>query len=125
MSAVTGTPLEIDPTYLPAGSEEIPATFGPTICKGIVAHVQREWVIRGKGDFYIIRYQGQHAFEVDAPPERISAATVDGKPAVLVEPLVEGYDYSTVILSEDFGFTVVAVFGLSLQETVRIAEGLR
>jgi hypothetical protein len=125
MSAVAGTPMEIIPTYLPAGAEETPPTFGPVLCKGILAHVQREWVIRGKGDFYVIRYQGEHAFETDAPAERISAATVGGKPAVLMEPLVEGYDYSTVIISEEFGFTVVAAFGLSLDETVKIAEGLK
>jgi hypothetical protein len=124
MSAVAGSPLEIVPTYLPAGAEEIPPSFGPTICRGIVAHVHRDWVIRGIGDFYIIRYQGQHAFDVDAAPDRVLAATVAGKPAVLVKPLLEGYDYSTVIMAEDFGYTVVAGF-LPLDEIVKIAEGLK
>ena len=124
MSAIAGTPLEIAPTYLPAGAEEIPPSFGPTICKGIAAFVQRDWVIRGKGDFYIIRYQGEHAVEVDAAADRLSAATVAGKPAVLVKPLLEGYDYSTVILAEDFGHTTVAGF-LPLDEIVKIAEGLK
>jgi len=126
MSAVVGTPMEIVPTYLPPGAEEtIPPAFPPVVCKGTVAYVERDWGIRGKGDFYIIRYQGERAIDVDAPAERLSAATVGGKPAVLVKPLVEGYDYSTVILAEDFGITVVAAFGLPLEETIKIAEGLK
>jgi hypothetical protein len=124
MSAIEGSPLEIVPTYLPAGAEEIPPSFGPTICRGIVAFVQRDWVIRGIGDFYIIRYQGEHPVEVDAAPDRVSAATVAGKPAVLVKPLLDGYDYSTVIIAEDFGHTTVAGF-LPLDEIVKIAEGLK
>jgi hypothetical protein len=124
ISAVAGTPLEIIPTYLPAGAEEtIPAAYPPTVCKGTVAHVEREWIIPN-GDFFIDRYQGEHAFSVDAPAQRILAATIRGRPAVVVKPLVEGYDRSTVIVAEDFGFTVVSGFGLSTEETIKIAEGL-
>src|SRR4030042_5273189 len=60
MSAVVGTALEIAPSYLPAGAEEIPASFGPSVCEAPLAYVQRDWVIQGKGDLYIIRYQGGH-----------------------------------------------------------------
>jgi hypothetical protein len=125
MSAVAGTPLEIVPAYLPAGAEEGSATFGPVVmCKGIVAWVERRWYIPGKGDFYIIRSPGEHAAAVAVPAERLSPATVGGKPAVLVKPLVEGYDYATVYLAEDFGTTLIAAFGLSMEETIKIAEGL-
>jgi hypothetical protein len=124
MSAAVGTPMEIVPAYLPAGAEENPPTFGPVVvCKGIVAWVERRWGVPG-GDFNIIRRQGERATPIDVPAERLSSATIGGKPAVLVKPLVEGYDFATVYLAEDFGITVVSAFGLSMEETIKIAEGL-
>ena len=127
MSAVAGTPLEIVPAYLPAGAEEQPPTFGPVVvCRGIVAWVERAWSIPGKGDFNIRRRQGEHAAAIAVPAGRLSAATIDGKPAVLKKPLVEGYDSAAVYLAEDFGMTVVsgAALGLSMDEMIKIAEGL-
>lgn len=44
---------------------------------------------------------------------------------MVVKPLVEGYDYAAVYLAEDFGITMVAAFGLSMEETIKIAEGLK
>jgi hypothetical protein len=127
MSEVAGTPMEIVPAYLPAGAEEVDPMWPPVACKGILASVERQWSIRGKDvDIYIRRRQGEHAIATDASPERVSAGTVAGKPAVLVEPLTpEGYGYSAVIVAEDFGLTVVSAFGLPLEETVKIAEGLK
>ena len=127
MSEVTGTPMEIIPTYLPPGAEERPAMWPPVACKGIVANVERHWIIRGEDvDIYIRRRQGERAIATDASPERVSAGTVGGKPAVLVEPLSpEGYGYSAVIVAEEFGITVVSAFGLPLEETIKIAEGLK
>ena len=126
MSAVAGTPMEIVSTYLPAGAEEVPPTFGPVVCKGIVAWVERSWWLPGKGDFNIRRSRGEHAAPISVPAERLSAATIGGKPAVLKKPLVEGYDSAAVYLAEDFGMTVVsgAALGLSMDEMVKIAEGL-
>jgi hypothetical protein len=126
MGDVAGTPMEIVPTYLPAGAEEQPAMWPPVACKGILVTVEREWVIRGKdADFRISRRQGEQAIDIDASADRVSPATVAGKQAVLVEPLTaEGYGYSSVILAEDFGLTLVVAFGLPIQETVKIAEGL-
>jgi hypothetical protein len=126
MSAVAGTPMEIVPTYLPPGAEESFMTLPPVICKGIVAYVEREWAVRDKSvHVFIARYEGERVIGVDASAERVSAATVAGKPAVLVKPVLEGDDYSTVILAEDFGMTIVGVFGLPLDETIKVAEGLK
>lgn len=126
MSAIAGTPMDIIPTYLPAGAEERPPVWSPMACNGIVVNVEREWVIRGKGDFFIARRQGERVTSIDASAERVSAATVGGKPAVLVEPITpDGYGYSMVVMAEDFGITVVVAFGLPLEETVKIAERLK
>jgi len=98
----------------------------PAKCKGILVYVQRDWVMRDEGaDFFIIRYQGEHAIDISASADRISAGTIGGKPAALVEPITpDGYGYSMVIVAEDFGITVIAADGLPLEETVKIAEGL-
>jgi len=126
MSDVAGTPMEIIPTYLPLGAEEQPPMWPPVICRGVVAYVDRVWIVPGKGDFFIIRYQGEQAIDIDASAGRVSAATVAGKPAVLVAPLApDGFGPSTVIVAEDFGITIVFADGLPLEETVKIAEGLQ
>ena len=127
MSVVAGTPMEIAPTYLPPGAEENPPTWSPVICKGTVAYVERQWVIRDKdANFFIVRRQGEQAIDIDASADRVSSATVGGKRAALVKPLTpEGYGYSMVIVAEEFGLTSVVAFGLPLEETVKIAEGLK
>jgi hypothetical protein len=98
----------------------------PVICKGIVAYVERQWIIRDEGaHFFIARRQGEQAIDTHASADRISAATVGGKPAVLVEPIMPGgYGQCAVIVAEDFGITIVSASGLPLAETVKIAEGL-
>jgi hypothetical protein len=126
MDAVAGTPMDIVPGYLPDDAEELSTTLPPAICKGTIAYVEREWIIRPEGgDIFIARRQGERTIDWDAPAERIAAATVAGKPAVLVKPLFERDDYAGVIIVEDFGITVVRVFGLPFDEIVRIAEGLK
>jgi hypothetical protein len=126
MSDVAGTPMEIIPTYLPPGAEEVAPMEPPVACKGIVANVQRWWTMRGKGDFYVSRRQGEQAIASNASADRVSAATVGGKPAVVVAPLApDGFGQSTVIMAEDFGITIVFADGLPLEETMKIAEGLK
>jgi len=125
MSAVVGTPMEIDPSYLPASAEEQPTMWPPVACKGIVTDVERWWVIPGKGNLFIARRQGEQAVASSSSADRVSAGTVGGKPAVLVAPLTpEGYGQSVVIIAEDFGLTIVFADGLPLDETVKVAEGL-
>jgi len=126
MSDVAGTPMEIIPTYLPPGAEEVDPMWPPVACKGIVANVQRDWIIRGKGHFDISRRQGEQAIATDASADRVSAATIGGKPAALVAPLApDGFGQSAVIVAEDFGITIVSADGLPLEETVKIVEGLQ
>ena len=126
MSDVAGTPMEIIPTYLPPGAEEVDPMEPPVACKGIVANVQRWWIIRGKADFYVSRRQGEQAIATDASAERVSAATVGGKSAVLVAPLApDGFGQSAVIMAEDFDITIVSGLDLPMEETMKIAEGLQ
>ena len=126
MSAVAGTPMEIIPTYVPPGAEEVDPMWPPVACKGTVVSVERRWIIRGKAHFYISRRQGEQAIATDASRERVSAATVGGKRAVLVDPITpDGFGQSAVIVAEEFGITIVSASGLPIEETVKIAEGLK
>jgi hypothetical protein len=126
MSAVAGTPMEIIPTYLPPGAEEVDPMEPPVACKGTVVSVQRHWIVRGEGDFFITHRQGEQAIQVDTSADRVSAATVGGKPAVLVAPLApDGFGPSVVVVAEDFGLTSVVALDLPLEETMKIAEGLK
>jgi len=126
MDAIVGTPMEIAPSYLPANAKEQPPMWPPVGCNGIVTDVERWWVIPGKGNLFIARRQGEHAVASGSSADRVSAATVGGKPAVLVAPLTpDGYGQSLVIVAEDFGLTIVFADGLPLAETVKVAEGLK
>jgi len=126
MDAVAGTVMEITPTYLPDGAEEQAQMWPPVVCKGVLTSVERWWTIRGKATFFIARRQGEQAIDTGASADRISSATVGGKRAAVVKPLTPaGYGWSMVIVAEDFGLTVIGADGLPLDETVKIAEGLR
>jgi hypothetical protein len=126
LSDVAGTSMEIIPTYLPAGAEEQSPMEPPVACKGIVVSVQRWWIIRGKGFFLISRREGEQAIDTDTSADRVSAATIGGKPAAVVAPVApDGFGPSMVIVAEDFGITIVFADGLPLEETVKIAEGLK
>jgi hypothetical protein len=126
MTDVAGTAMDIVPTYLPAGAEEVDPMSPPVACKGTLASVERWWVIRDRGaDFFISHRQGEQAIDTDASAGRVSPATVGAKRAVLIKPLTpEGYGQSAVIVAEEFGITIVSAFDLPLEETVKIAEGL-
>jgi hypothetical protein len=125
MSDVAGTAMDIVPTYLPAGAEEVDPMSPPVACRGTLVSVERWWVIRGKGNFFIARRQGEQAIDTDASADRVSPTTVGGKRAVLIKSLTpEGYGQSAVIVAEEFGITIVSAFDLPLEETVKIAEGL-
>ena len=78
------------------------------------------------GDGYlVVLADGPLEWPVGASRERISAGTVAGRPAVLVAPTQPGpYGGAMVIVTEDFGLTVVSRTS-SLEQALEIAESLR
>jgi len=75
--------------------------------------------------YFVLLVDGPHEWPVAANRERISAAMVAGRPAVLVAPTQPGpYGGAMVIVAEEFGLTVVSRTS-SLQEAKLIAEGIK
>jgi hypothetical protein len=135
-----GTPLEISPTYLPAGAVENP--LDPTdyltppamVCGGQISRVIRTYVTQ-YGPFSIERWRGPNFYVGKLQAEYTSPGEINGKPAIFVRrapyPPESGLGglWATaglVIIPEEFGFTVVKVDDIKLpfEEAVKIAEGL-
>ncbi|HXG42682.1 MAG TPA: hypothetical protein VNL95_08155 [Dehalococcoidia bacterium] len=125
-----GTPYDIQPGHLPAGAKEIWYTdpVPPIItCDGQVKSATRAWVVGGVGTLIIIKQSNpERRFEGLYPADRVRAATVGGRPAVVVEPMRrDGFMSTTVVFfPEPWGLTVVVGESLPYEETLRVAESL-
>jgi hypothetical protein len=144
--AVRGTVVDFDPSYLPEGARldgEIFAT-----CGDVPSLATREYFIppneddvrrlaAGEITFFEARHGGSFGihrritagpeFLLELPAERMRAGEVAGRPAVLVEPMFpEGYGFSAVVIWDKPTnvMTVVQAHNLTLDETVRITQGV-
>ena len=142
LAETAGTPLALNPTYLPAGAvEELldptdPLTPPAMVCGGQVSRVIRTYVTQ-YGPFSIERWRGPNFYVGKLQAEYTSPGEVNGKPAIFVrrqpyrpESRPGGALWATVglvIIPEEFGFTVVELDDIKLpfEEAVRIAEGLQ
>jgi len=116
---------QIQFTYLPAGT----AARGPQY-SGVCADGSTAWVVQdffyGYGSFTVGYELGEKAIGHDAPPDRVTAATIAGRAGVIISPLIEeGNGQSIVAFALDKGFVVVGAQNLPLSETLKIAEGIR
>ncbi len=140
-----GTPLEITPTYLPAGAVE--KYLDPTdyltppamVCGGQISRALRTY-LHESGRFSIEKWRGPNVYVGDLQAAYVSAGEINGKPAIFVRrsPSTRNIKRSVgatktwsssgfVIIPEEFGFTVVRVDGIRIpfEEAVKIAEGLK
>jgi hypothetical protein len=140
LAETVGTPLYINPTYLPAGAFEraLDVTSDPRgpgspamVCGGQVSRAKRIY-----NNVYIEKWRGSNFYVGNMMADYVSAGEVNGKPAIFVRRTEyvpykpgEATFWATegrVIIPEEFGFTVVRVRDTSLpfEEAVKIAEGL-
>jgi len=111
--------------YLPPGTMARTPQYAGVCADGSVQFVLQEFMTRNT-IFYIGYEPGERAFRHDAPAERISAATVGGRPAVLIRPPIEdGFGRSWVAVATDSGLIVIDAHQLPLSETIKIAEGVK
>jgi len=126
-----GTPFDIRPGYLPAGVTEIWYTdpLPPILtCDGRVISATKAWAMPRGGTLIIIRDSNpERRYDGAYPADRVKAATVGGRPAVVVEPMrPDGFMSTTVVFfPEPWGLTVVVGQFLPYDETLKVAESLR
>jgi hypothetical protein len=129
-SQTKGSPLEVSPTYLPSGTEKLWILAGE--CGGVLASVEVQYFVpadvpagRFGGHLNIYRFRGEPEFTLTHSAERVSVGEVKGRPAVLASPITDdGFGDSAVIVREDFGLTVIRASGITMDEVLKIAEGL-
>lgn len=126
--SATGTEVEIAPRYLPDGaaleSEEA------VECRSRVISANKEYLFpagassKFGGYVTISRRLGGRVVVGDVP-DRARAASVLGRPSVIVTPLTDdGWGRSRIYIAEEWGITIVGATGLTEDELMRVAIGL-
>jgi len=110
--------------YLPPGTKARSPQYAGVCADGSVGFVLQEFTTRNTS-FDIAYEPGERAFGHEASAERISATTIGGRPAVVIQPSTEeGYGRSCAAIATDNGFIIVDAHELPLSETIKIAEGV-
>ena len=132
--AARGTPLEVAPRYLPAGTsvfnedQERAGRCGDVIITAGREYVTQPDVVGGRWSASIVIVR-----MVVSPPmtalsvaeSRVRSATIAGRPAVIVDPFTaDGFGDSAVVIREPWGITLIQANGLPTSEIVQIAESL-
>ena len=113
-------------TYLPPGT----AAEGPqqeVLCAdGSVAGAGQHFVVTDGPTFRIWYESGERAFANEATAKGVQAATVQGRPAVIVRPLTEeGFGRTWVVFATKNGMIQVDAIDMPLDQALKIAEGVR
>lgn len=145
--SIIGSRVELSPAYLPPGAqadehtESLACEGEPSFATTLYMIPPNEADSRRVKAGEITWFEAQHggsvtlhrrvrpeaSFQSFNPSERMRAGTVAGLPAVLVEPMfAEGYGEAEVIVwdAESSTMTVVQTTDFTLDEAVKIAEGL-
>ena len=111
--------------YLPPGTSAITPQFAGVCPDGATAFVMQE-LTTSNTSFDVIYEAGARAFAHDASADRVTAATVGGRRAVVVRPLTEdGLGRSWVAVATPSGLFLIDARRLPLDQTLKIAEGIR
>jgi hypothetical protein len=135
MAPDVSTPLDFTATYLPRGIRGTPS-ISKVRCGDLTTIVAEHFSLDtpyGDGYLEVTReLMDNRSFAIEAAFDRVSAATLGGKPAVVVEPLhPTGYGQSEIVLIEDDQFDPYAVVvhlvagNMTLSELERVAKGIQ
>jgi hypothetical protein len=141
-----GTVVDVNPAYLPEGvglSGPPELAIEVVECSGTVISVIKYYNVPAKysdehegvllwsgGDFSIWRMLSTtHTFPLFGASERMEPISIEGKPAVLMRPVMPadvdvGVGDGAIVIADDFGLTAIQGGGLPLGEFIKIAEGL-
>jgi hypothetical protein len=111
--------------YLPPGTSATSPQFRGVCPDGSVSFVMQSFVTK-HASFDAIYVPGRHWIEAEAPAERVGEITLDGRPGLVIKPLVEeGFGRSYLGLSTGKGILYVDARDLPLEQTQKIIEGVR
>jgi hypothetical protein len=140
-----GTVVDFESAYLPGGVTLRSSAGAVEVvsCGGTIAGVEKRFDVAGRsdpanpsvplwagGEITVSRFLTRsRAVQLDEANERMQAATIGGKPAVIVRPVMpDGVDIGIgeayVVVADDSGMTVISGRGLPLDEFLKFAEGL-
>ncbi|MEX1022886.1 MAG: hypothetical protein WD058_07040, partial [Dehalococcoidia bacterium] len=124
-----GTEIDPYPAYLPPGAEG--EQFAATICRDTIINAGVEFSFEvgtasaWGGTFSVVRMRGDHSVPAIWTTDRLRAIEVDGRRAVLVEPLTQdGWGRAALYVHEAWGVTLVQAANLTSDEMIKIAESL-
>jgi hypothetical protein len=137
----TGTPVEVNPAYLPDGVYV--ETAEGAECEGAVVNVVKRYLVPTKkdpagsraplwsgGGFVVARtLTTRPQYPVEGAAERLRAVTIAGRPAVLVDPVKPlGHDIGIaeiiIVIDDGSGMTLVQGDGLPSEEFMKFAASL-
>jgi len=136
-----GTPLEINPSYLPEGVKLERAEGAE--CGGTLVNVVKYYNVptrENPAELGVLLWSGGvfsvsrnlstvRQFPLDGAAERVAPMSIKGRPAVVMRPVMPagvdaGIGAVTIVIADDFGITAIEGDGLPLSEFIRVAESL-
>jgi hypothetical protein len=119
---ISASPLNFTVGNLPPGAE---LTFeGGNKCRGIVVAVIRDFGIKGGAQIAVARIAASPEIPAEAPASRLQAATVAGRPAVIVAPVFDG-DRVAVYMRDAAGYWMVSGAHTTLDAVIKVAEAVK
>jgi hypothetical protein len=111
--------------YLPPGTFAQGPQYAGACKDGSFSFVMQEFATK-HGSFQVVLKFGERVFWQDASADRVKETTVDGQPAVLIEPVLdEGFGRSWGALATSSGGIIVDANNLPSSEVLKILEGVR
>ena len=126
-SEIAGSPLDFHPRYLPAGHH---LSFeDASKCQGEVTTVVRNYRSRTNGQSVIVitRTSAPPVWLGLTPEDRLTPATIAGRPAVVMEPLAQSNSSVTqtaVLMKGAPGYWYVSGTAMDRDEVIKVAENI-
>ena len=110
-------------TYLPPGAEQ--RYVAVTACEDDVIVMSREYSVQG-GIVQVVRMSGPPCVQSAGPRDLLETTTIGGRPAVISKPLIPNpKGRMTIYLRDDFSLWHISSFQISLEELIKVAEGVK
>jgi len=118
-----GSRLNFLVTYLPVGFTQ--NYVAVNACADDVIAFSRNYLNPSKAMVQVYRKAGPPSFQVaNYPADRLEARTLGGRPALIAHPLVPN-GRTAIYLRDDISGFLISGMQVSLDELVKVAEGIK